>query len=221
MKIYYNDGNSSQWVDASSAPQGIQGFTGSKGDLGFTGSQGVGFTGSQGTTGFTGSLGFTGSQGIIGFTGSQGEVTLTGTQTLSNKTFTSNLLSGNIREKTTIVGSAATGTIAYDALTQQMLYYTTNATGNFTINVRGNSVTTLNSIMTTGESITVAFMNTNGTTGFYASAFQIDGTSVTPRLQGGTAPSTGNANSIDVYSYTIVKTGNATFVVVAAQTRFT
>jgi hypothetical protein len=102
-----------------------------------------------------------------------------------------------------------------------MLYYTTNATGNFTINVRGNSVTTLNSIMTTGESITVAFMNTNGTTGFYASAFQIDGTSVTPRLQGGTAPSTGNANSIDVYSYTIVKTGNATFVVVAAQTRFT
>jgi hypothetical protein len=74
--------------------------------------------------------------------------------------------------------------------------------------------------MATGESITVAFMNTNGGTGYYASAFQVDGSAVTPKWQGGTTPSTGNANSIDVYSYTIVKTGNATFVVVAAQTRF-
>lgn len=194
--------------------QGFTGFVGSKGDTGFTGSQGAGFTGSQGATGFTG------SQGLIGFTGSQGDVTLTGTQTLSNKTFTTNLLSGNIRERVTIVASAATGTIAYDALTQQMLYYTSNATANFTINVRGNSTTTLNSLMATGESITVAFMNTNGATGYYASAFQVDGSAVTPKWQGGTTPSTGNANSIDVYSYTIVKTGNATFVVVAAQTRF-
>ena len=71
-----------------------------------------------------------------------------------------------------------------------------------------------------GESITIAFMNTNGSPAFFASSFQIDGTTVTPRWQGGTTPSTGNANSIDAYSYTIVKTANATFVVMAAQTRF-
>ena len=74
--------------------------------------------------------------------------------------------------------------------------------------------------MTTGDAITVSFMNTNGATAYYANVFQVDGVTVAPKWQGGTAPSTGNINSIDVYSYTIVKTANATFVVVAAQTRF-
>ena len=66
LKIYYDDGSSSQWVDASSGAIGDQGYTGSQGTLGYTGSQGAGFTGSAGATGFTG------SQGDIGYTGSLG-----------------------------------------------------------------------------------------------------------------------------------------------------
>ena len=74
--------------------------------------------------------------------------------------------------------------------------------------------------MDTGESITIAHIVKQGGTPYYNSAFQIDGSSVTPEYQGGSAPSAGNADSLDVYSYTIIKTGSATFTVLASQTQF-
>jgi hypothetical protein len=123
-------------------------------------------------------------------------------------------------EITTVSATASTGTINFDALTQSVLYYTTNASGNFTINVRGNSGTSLNTLMATGDNLTVAFLCTNGSTAYYNSAFQIDGNAVTPKWQGGTAPTTGNASSIDVYVYSIIKTGSAAFTVLASQTKF-
>lgn len=126
----------------------------------------------------------------------------------------------NTFETTTISATAATGTIAYDAATQSVLYYTTNASGNWTLNVRWNSTTSLNSILSTGQSITVVFMATQGSTAYYQSAFQVDGSSVTPKWQGGTAPTAGNASGIDVYSMTITKTGSATYNVLASQTQF-
>jgi hypothetical protein len=48
----------------------------------------------------------------------------------------------------------------------------------------------------------------------------VDGSSVTPRWQGGTAPTSGNASGIDSYTYVIIKTGSAAFTVLAAQTQF-
>jgi len=123
-------------------------------------------------------------------------------------------------EGVTISATAATGTIAYDVTTQAVLYYTTNASANWTLNVRGNGTTSLNSLMATGESITIAFLVTNGATAYYQSAFQVDGASVTPKWQGGSAPTLGNASSIDAYTITIVKTGSAAFTAFAAQTRF-
>jgi len=119
-------------------------------------------------------------------------------------------------ERTTVSATAATGTINFDASTQGVLYYTTNASGNWTLNVRGTSSTTLNSILATGDAITIAFLVTNGSTAYYQTAFTIDGTSVTPKYSGGTAPSAGNASSIDAYSFTIIKTGSATFTVLGA-----
>ena len=119
-------------------------------------------------------------------------------------------------ERTTISATAATGTVNYDASTQGVLYYTTNASGNWTLNVRGTSGTTLNSILTTGDAITVSFLVTNGSTAYYQTAFNIDGSVVTPKYSGGTAPASGNASAIDAYSYTIVKTANATFTVFGA-----
>jgi hypothetical protein len=74
--------------------------------------------------------------------------------------------------------------------------------------------------MSTGEAITVTFLVTNGSTAYYNNAVQVDGSSVTPKYQGGTAWTAGNASAIDAYTYTIVKTGNAAFTVFAAQTRF-
>ena len=126
----------------------------------------------------------------------------------------------NIAEVDTISATAATGTINYDVTTQSVLYYTSNASGNFTVNFRGSSGTTLNTMMQTGESISATFLVTNGATAYYNSAVTIDGTSVTPKWQGGTAPTSGNASSIDSYTYVIQKTGASTYVVLASQTKF-
>jgi hypothetical protein len=126
----------------------------------------------------------------------------------------------NIAEVNTISATAATGTIAYDVTTQSVLYYTTNASGNFTVNFRGSSGTTLNTVMQTGESISATFLVTNGATAYYNSAVQVDGSSVTPKWQGGTAPTSGNASSIDSYTYVIIKTGSAAFTVLASVTKF-
>lgn len=146
--------------------------------------------------------------------------TFTALQTFSGSTSVLAMALKNAAELATVSATAATGTINYDVTTQSVLYYTTNASGNFTINFRASSGTSLNTAMATGDSVTVAFLNTNGGTAYYNSAVQVDGSSVTPKWQGGTAPSSGNASSIDVYVYTIVKTGSATFTVAASQTRF-
>jgi len=126
----------------------------------------------------------------------------------------------NIAEVDTISATAATGTIQYDVTTQSVLFYTSNASGNWTVNFRGSSGTSLNTMMQTGESISATFLVTQGSTAYYNSAVTIDGVSVTPKWQGGTAPTSGNASSIDSYTYVIQKTGSATYVVLAAQTKF-
>ena len=123
-------------------------------------------------------------------------------------------------ETTTVSATAATGTVNFDAITQSVLYYTSNASGNWTLNIRGNSTTTMNSFMSTGQSVAIVFAVTQGGTAYYNSAVTIDGTSVTPIWQGGTAPTAGNASSVDTYTYNVVKTGSATYTVFAALTQF-
>jgi hypothetical protein len=125
-----------------------------------------------------------------------------------------------IAEKITNSATAGTGTINFDVITQAVLNFTNDATGNWTLNVRGDGSNSLNSIMDSGESITIAHIVKQGGTAYYNSTFQIDGTGVTPEWQGGTAPTAGNINSLDVYSYTIIKTGSATFTVLASLTQF-
>lgn len=148
-----------------------------------------------------------------------GTATFTGTTTLTSPTLTNELATG-IRETSTLSATASTGTINFDVSTQVVLYYTTNASGNFTLNFRGNSSTTLNSIMSTGQSLSATFLCTNGSTAYYNSAVTIDGNSVTPKWQGGSAPTSGNASSVDSYTYVILKTASATFTVFASQTKF-
>jgi hypothetical protein len=148
--------------------------------------------------------------------------TFTALQTFAGTSSNADLKTSNIVETATIAATAATGTINYDITTQSVLYYTSNASANWTVNFRGSSGTSLNTLMATGESISVSFLVTQGATAYYNSAIQIDGTGsgVTVDWQGGTAPATGNANSIDSYTYVLIKTGSATFLVLATQTRF-
>jgi len=125
------------------------------------------------------------------------------------------------REKWNVAASAATGTISVDLKTAGAWYYTSDATANWTLNFRGDSGATLDSLVGVGESVTVAFLATQGGTAYYASAFQVDGSSVTPIWSGGSAPSAGNVNSVDAYIFTIIKTAaTPTYEVIAALTQF-
>ena len=146
--------------------------------------------------------------------------TFTGTKTFSGTSATLAMILNDTAEVATVSATAATGTINYDVTTQSVQYYTSNASANWTVNFRASSGTSLNTAMTTGQSVTVAFLVTQGSTAYYNNVVQVDGTTVTPKYQGGTAPAAGNASSVDVYMYTIVKTGSAAFTVFASQTKF-
>lgn len=137
-------------------------------------------------------------------------VDLTSSQTMARKALTAP------REITTVSATAATGTVNFDLLTQGVLYYTTNASANFTLNFRGSGAATLNSLMAVGDSISAVFLNTNGATAYYPTVFQIDGSAVTPKWTNASAPTAGNVSSIDAYSFTIIKTAaTPTFTVLA------
>ena len=133
----------------------------------------------------------------------------------------SNSIVQGLEESWNVAATAATGTVDFNTLTSTAWLYTSDASGNWTLNVRGDGSTTLASLLDTGDSITVVFAVTQGATPYYNSAFQIDGSSVTPEWQGGSAPSAGNASSVDVYVYTIIKTAaTPTYTVLASQTQF-
>lgn len=148
------------------------------------------------------------------------------TQTFSGSSSSIAVLLSDAAEVCNVTATAASGNVNIDITAQPVLFYTANATTNWTMNVRASGTTTLNSIMSNGQSITTAFLATQGTTAYFANALLIDGTSanVTTRWQGGAAPTAGNASSIDAYSLTIIKTGlygtAGTFTVLASQTRF-
>ena len=127
-----------------------------------------------------------------------------------------------VLEKTTTTAVVLTGTANYDLLTQAVLYYTTSATGNFTVNLRGSSSTALNSILSVGDAATAAFLTTQGATAYYTTFVTIDGTStnVSTKWQGGSAPTAGNISGIDTYSFTAIKTAASTYTVLASQTQF-
>lgn len=123
-------------------------------------------------------------------------------------------------ESVNIVASASTGTINVNLETATVWFYTSNASANWTLNFRYSGNETLNSKLLVGEAVTFVFLAQQGSTAYYPSTIQIDGSSVTPKWQGGTAPTSGNASSIDIYSFTIIKTAESTYTVLAVQTKF-
>jgi hypothetical protein len=146
--------------------------------------------------------------------------TFTATQTFNGTTATSAVKTLNIAEPGNTVGSAPSATTNFYVNSGAVQYYTTNAANNWTLNIAFSSGTSLNTAMATNDSISITMLATQGSTAYYNSAVTIDGTSVTPKWQGGSAPTSGNASGIDSYTYVIYKTASATYTVLAAQTKF-
>jgi len=144
---------------------------------------------------------------------------VTGATTLAGVTATSATVNGTldieeVYEKVT-VQTSTTGTITFDTTAQAVELYTADQTANRTINFSN-----VNANLAIGQSLSVAVLLTNGATPYYLNVYQVDGSAVTPKWQGGTAPSAGNASGIDSYNFTIIKTADATFTVLASQTQF-
>lgn len=152
--------------------------------------------------------------------------TFTGNNTISNATLTGNTTiteTGIVRntiEKTTVAATALTGTVNVDLVGNTVQFFTANASANWTFNFRANSTVTANSYLANGETTSVVVLATQGSTAYFPNSHTIDGSAVTPRWQGGTAPTGGNANSVDIYTYSIIKTAANTYTLLASQARF-
>lgn len=149
-----------------------------------------------------------------------GNLTVTGGISSNTLAVTSFFTTPQINERTTVTGTGIGSSLNFDTLTQTVFFSTGNATANCTVNVRGSASVTLNSLLGIGESTCVTVFMTNGATPFFINALTIDGASGTPKYQGGSAPTAGNPNSVDVYTFNIIKTASATYSVFASQTRF-
>ena len=141
-------------------------------------------------------------------------INVTGTAVTDGVTVDGTLDIEEVYEKVD-TGTSTTGTLTFNTLSQGVMYLTANQSANRTINFSN-----VNANLGIGQSVTCSILSTQGSTAYYFNAYQVDGSTVTPKWSGGSAPTEGNASGIDVYTFTIIKTADATFTVLASQTQF-
>lgn len=139
----------------------------------------------------------------------------------ANITFTGTITGsvGYLLERANVVATAPPAVTNLDLITAPIIYFTSNSTANITANIRGNATTTLNSMLAIGQSATFVVFMPNATA-YYVNTVKIDNATVTPYWQGGSSISAGNTNSIDIYTFAVLKTADATFKVFASQVKY-
>jgi len=151
------------------------------------------------------------------FTGeSSGDLTLTDATVLFGNIEASRLTTNEVIERADVKTDVLTGTANVNLEDNAVHYYTSNASADWIFNLRGGPTTALNSILANGDVMTVALLTTQGSTAYYPTAIQIDGVTQTVKWAGGNAPSSGTADSVEVYSLSIVKTGSAAYSVIGS-----
>jgi hypothetical protein len=144
---------------------------------------------------------------------------ITGTQ--SNTTYVNNfnalghLQINSISESICVCNTGSSGLINFDVLNYPTLYYTKNSSGDFYINLRGSSSCSFNCLIELNKLLDIKLMNKNGASNYHLTGINIDGSVQTINWLTGVEPN-GNANAIDVYSITAIKTGNQLYNVLAA-----
>lgn len=146
--------------------------------------------------------------------------TFTATQTFNGTSATKAVQVLNAAETVNVLGAAPSSTQNFYLNSGAVQFANSNTTVNWALNVAFSSGTSLNTAMSTGDSVTLAFLAQNGGTAYYQTGFNIDGSAATVKWLGGTAPSSGNTNSVDVYTFTIIKTASATYTVLGSQSKY-
>ena len=135
-------------------------------------------------------------------------------------TFQNTLILQQSLEKITI-GTSPSSTTNIDVLTSALHYYATSHSTGVTLEIRpSSSITDLDTLMSTGQSLTVVFIMKSGHVNGKVSALTIYGTSQTIKWFGGVAPSGSAGDALDAYTFTIIKTGTSTYTVLGSQSKF-
>ena len=151
-----------------------------------------------------------------------GNLTTGNVTSSGNLTLAGSLTGGAIRymfENANIIASSPPVTTDINVISGGIQYWTGNATSNVVANIRGDATTSMNSLLAVGQSSTIAFMLPQATA-YFINFVKVDNANVTPVWQGGANVAVGNANSVDLYTFTVIKTAAATFRVFASQTRY-
>jgi len=147
-----------------------------------------------------------------------GNVNITGNVTAT--TYFGNVdLSGLLKEGVNITAEKLSDNTNIDLANGMVHLFTTTETTTSTPNIRVDASTSLDSSMSTGEGITVVLITTAAAAG-YSAQLTIDSGAVTEEWLGGSAPSAGGSGGYDVYTYNIIKTGSASFVVLGNLVNF-
>lgn len=143
-----------------------------------------------------------------------------GTGTFTGSSSSLALNPTNVVENVSLNSTAASAILNYNVTSQTVMLITAAATTNFIVNIRGSDALKLNSLLSIGQSISLVLMVTNSASAYYVSGVQVDGSTVTAKWLGGTAPTTGNSGAIDSYTFSVIKTADSTFTVLGSSTKF-
>jgi hypothetical protein len=164
------------------------------------------------------------NNGVLGGVGTMtydvGANTLNGT--FANIVSLGNLTVQRAFEKYTPNATGLASSFNYDIITQSIINVTANATANTTLNFRGNSTTTIDTMLSNNQSVTLVLLSKIGTTPYIINTVQVDSVSITPKYLGGLSPLVGTrqSNVIQSYTYTILKSAANTFTVLGSFAEF-
>ena len=128
---------------------------------------------------------------------------------------------GGLLEKVNIVAADVSDDANVNVSNGNVHYYSANESGTATPNLRWDGSTTLGSVMTTGDTLTVSIIYKPNGAGYYEH-MTIDGVAQTEEWLGGSAPSSANAGGYDIVTYQLIRTGTGTgdYIVLANVSNF-
>jgi hypothetical protein len=142
---------------------------------------------------------------------------------IASNTLTSNLQISltQVFETANVFTTAVGGNVNIDLQNNTVYFFSSNTTANVTFNLRANTQNTLDSQLGIGQSVTTAILLKQGATRYRANVY-IDGVLQAPFYLGNSAPSFAatQQESIDIYSFNVIKTAANTYTILAANSNF-
>ena len=137
-------------------------------------------------------------------------ITSTGAISLNN---------GELIERCYIQSSPAWGSNGAVDLDNGVVQYNSSNYGSSPGTLAFTSSVGINTQMATGDIMSLTMITAVNNAGGYINNIQIDGIAATETWVGGAAPTGGGTSGVDTYAFNIIKTADATFLVIANQVK--